>query len=101
MPTYSKYRATSPREIGDKTHILDEIHNILNSKLVKIELRIDRLAKMMKTLLSKNINFINEIEVHWIENPGIKLGGILDYVAILTVSGLIWMEAYINRNNLQ
>ena len=58
------------------------------------------LTNLIKTLISKNINFIKPVEVNWIENPRKKLEGILDYGAILTVSGLSWMEAYINRNKL-
>ena len=42
MPTFSKYRATSPGRTVSKTHISDAINKILASKLVDIEIRIDK-----------------------------------------------------------
>ena len=80
---------------------MDEINKLLASKLANIEHRIDKLTCMLKTLLSKNIHFIREITVNWVENPSIKLGGIIDCGALLTVSGLKWVEAYIHRNGLR
>ena len=100
MPTISKHAKTGPSTPGCKTHVSNEINKVLTSKLAIIQQRIDKLTYMLKTLLTKNIHFIREISVNWVENPNRKLGGIIDCGAILTVSGLQWVEAYINRNGL-
>ena len=59
------------------------------------------MTDMLKTLLTKNIHFIKEITVNWVENPNRKLGGIIDCGAILTLSGFQWVDSYIKRNGLK
>ena len=97
--TYDKTKTMIKTSKG-KTNISDEINTILIPRLSKIETRLERLTELMKKFISKRINFIKAVKINWIENPKKKLGGILDYGAILTVSGADWTEAYIKRNNL-
>ena len=88
MANLSKPEITGPSTTATKTHVSSEITNMLTAKLAIIEKRVDKLTDMFKTLLTKNIHFIKEITVNWVENPNRKLGGIIDCGAILTVSGI-------------
>ena len=108
QPGQQQERERSPgKDLLKKTTISDDVATKLGPKLGKMEddirkntATLSAIKEAVDKICANQIHYIEPLDIYWVDNPGAKMGGIMDVGAVLTASGLEWMEVYVKKNGL-